>query len=100
MHQINVVSSDSHIIYPAFYAVVQVVTTAGFPHTSIWRPGLLGRGQKARGVEKVARFLITPVRHLSKIFRPGSHRIASRLKMKFDACWFTHRSRKNQQTRA
>lgn len=34
---------------------------AGFPHTSIWRPGLLGRGDKARGVEKMARLLIRPM---------------------------------------
>ena len=38
------------------------MTSAGYPHTSIWRPGLLGRGVKARGVEKMARFLVTPVR--------------------------------------
>ncbi|CAM9895645.1 unnamed protein product [Laminaria digitata] len=39
----------------------KVVTSAGYPHTSIWRPGLLGRGVKARGVEKMARFLVTPM---------------------------------------
>lgn len=42
--------------------LTKVVKEAGFPHTSIWRPGLLGRGDKARGVEKMARFLVTPVR--------------------------------------
>lgn len=41
----------------------KVVRSAGFPQTSIWRPGLLGRGSKARTVEKIARFLVTPVRH-------------------------------------
>lgn len=40
----------------------KVVKEAGYPHTTIWRPGLLGRGEKARGVEKMARLLVTPVR--------------------------------------
>lgn len=55
-------SLSSPLLYPRVKAQCeQVVTSAGYPHTSIWRPGLLGRGVKARGVEKMARFLVTPM---------------------------------------
>ncbi|CAM9373987.1 unnamed protein product [Scytosiphon promiscuus] len=55
-------SASSPLLYPKVKGKgEQVVRSAGFPHTSIWRPGLLGRGDKARGVEKMARFLITPM---------------------------------------
>eukprot|EP00903_Cladosiphon_okamuranus_P010209 g9668.t1 len=55
-------SSSSPLLYPRVKGrCEQVIRSAGYPHTSIWRPGLLGRGDKARGVEKMARFLVTPM---------------------------------------
>ncbi|CAB1117572.1 unnamed protein product [Ectocarpus sp. CCAP 1310/34] len=55
-------SASSPLLYPKVKGQCeQLVRSAGYPHTSIWRPGLLGRGSKARGVEKMARFLVTPM---------------------------------------
>ncbi|CAN0453034.1 unnamed protein product, partial [Hapterophycus canaliculatus] len=55
-------SASNPLLYPKVKGKGEqkVVRSAGFPHTSIWRPGLLGRGDKARGMEKMARFLVTP----------------------------------------
>ncbi|CBJ28509.1 conserved unknown protein [Ectocarpus siliculosus] len=54
-------SASSPLLYPKVKGQCEkLVRSAGYPHTSIWRPGLLGRGSKAKGVEKVARFLVTP----------------------------------------
>ncbi|CAM9823385.1 unnamed protein product [Ectocarpus sp. 4 AP-2014] len=55
-------SASSPLLYPKVKGQCeQLVRSAGYPHTSVWRPGLLGRGSKARGVEKMARFLVTPM---------------------------------------
>ncbi|CAM9823399.1 unnamed protein product [Pylaiella littoralis] len=62
-------SASSPLLYPKVKGQCEkVVQSAGYPHTSIWRPGLLGRGDKARVVEKMFRLLVTemPVETLAR----------------------------------
>ena len=47
-------SSKSLLSYPRTKGQVEEgVEALGFPRTAIWRPGLLDRGDRARGVERV-----------------------------------------------
>ena len=61
-------SSKSLLSYPRTKGQVEEgVEALGFPRTAIWRPGLLDRGDRARGVERVGLALVggVPVRSLA-----------------------------------
>lgn len=55
-------NSSSWFLYPKTKGQADdFVTALKFSHLTIAKPGLIGRGDLARGVEKIASYVMTPV---------------------------------------
>lgn len=64
-YQLQNANSQSYFLYPQTKGLAEdAVISQGFPSTTIFRPGLLERKDKARLVEKIASWIIPSV-HLT-----------------------------------